>query len=72
MSSSLAEDIRRVVAEAIRQGSMLRVAETARALASAHPEEGLCANAVADMLMEAGIQARVPLEIDTVDPCRAR
>jgi hypothetical protein len=70
MSLSLNEHVRRVVAEAIRQDSVLYIAPAARALASAHSDEGLCTKAVAEMLVEAGIHARISLEIDTSVPKR--
>ena len=65
MDLSLTERVRQIVAEAIRQDSVLYVATAARTLVSAHPQEGLCSKAVAEMLVEAGIHARIPLAIDT-------
>jgi len=70
MNLSLNEHVRQIVAEAIRQDSVLYVASAARALMSAYPEEGLCIKAVAEMLVEAGVHARIPLEIDTSVPRR--
>ena len=62
MNRSLDEDIRAVVDAAIGSGELLQVSDASRRLAAAHPDAGLEAEQIAELVLRAGISARVPLE----------
>jgi hypothetical protein len=59
---SLDEAIRAAVAEAIRLHQVLDVTTVSRRLAALHGGAGLAAEDIADLLLKAGIEARIPLE----------
>jgi hypothetical protein len=61
MHNSLDDDIRLTVDRAIRTGDMLEITDVAERLAAAHPEAKLDAAAIGEILLRAGIGARVPL-----------
>jgi hypothetical protein len=62
MGKSLDDDIRATVEQAIRSGDLLHIPEASKRLAAAHPGSGLGASQIADLLLRAGVSARVPLE----------
>ncbi|HWT31984.1 MAG TPA: hypothetical protein VN240_13290 [Propylenella sp.] len=62
MGISLDDDIRAIVEQAIDSGGLLHIPEASKRLAAAHPGSGLAASEIADILLRAGVSARVPLE----------
>lgn len=62
MTAAMKDEIDAAISRAARSGSMLDVAHSANAIAAAN---GGQAKAVAERLIEAGIKARIPMEIDT-------
>ena len=62
MGKSLDDDIRATVEQAIGSGSLLHIPEASKRLAAAHPGSGLSVAEIAEILLRAGVSARVPLE----------
>lgn len=62
MGKSLDEAIRATVDEAISSGELLHIPDASRRLAAAHPESGLAAGEIGELLFKAGVDARIPLE----------
>ena len=62
MGKSLDDDIRAIVEQAIDSGSLLHIPEASKQLAAAHPGSGLGPSEIAEILLRAGVSARVPLE----------
>jgi hypothetical protein len=62
MGKSLDDDIRATVEQAISSGSLLQIPEASKRLAAAHPASGLSVAEIAEILLRAGVSARVPLE----------
>jgi hypothetical protein len=62
MGNALDEDIRAAIEEAIASQGVLRIPELSKQLAAKHPGAGLDANGIAELLLKAGVEARVPLE----------
>jgi hypothetical protein len=62
MGKSLDDDIRATVEQAINSGDLLHIPQASKRLAAAHPQSGLGASDIADLLFRAGISARVSLE----------
>ena len=65
MGDSLDEAIREIIAQAVRTDELLRVAEVSSQLARSYPNSGYSTDAIAEMIIQAGVSARIPLEIDT-------
>jgi hypothetical protein len=72
MGKSLDEDIRATVEQAIGSGGLLHIPEASKRLAAAHPQSGLGASEIAEILLRAGVSARVPLEWGASGDYRAR
>lgn len=68
MSFSIHEEVRREVARCVSENVILRIAPVAARIIAGHLANGLSVNMIASMLLEAGISAAVPIEIDTPDP----
>ena len=62
MAKSLDEDIRATVDEVIGSGGLLHIPETSKRLAAEHAASGVGVGEIADLLLKAGVSARVPLE----------
>jgi hypothetical protein len=63
MRTSLNQAIDTIIAHAVRTDELIRIAQVSGRLARDHPDCGLPADVIAEMLLQAGIHARVPLEI---------
>lgn len=63
LGGSLDEDIRRTVDEAISSGDVLHIPEVSKRLAATHGKLGLNQAAIAELVLQAAVRARVPLEI---------
>lgn len=61
--TTIQEDVTDEVARCATEGSILRIAPVATRITAHHKQEGVSANAVASMLLRAGIEAAVPIEI---------
>jgi len=57
------DDMRAAVQDSIRTGSVLDVPSAAAAIAAAHPDSGLPVSAIEQMLVEAGVVARVSMRM---------
>lgn len=68
MGTSLGEAIDRIIARAVRTDELIRIAEVSRSLARDYPDSGLPADVIAELVLQAGIHARVPLEIAMPKP----
>jgi hypothetical protein len=62
MTQDIYDDIRRAVARCIPQNSMLRIGPLAASIAERHAS--VSARAVAEELLQAGVAAAVPIEIE--------
>ncbi len=60
--ASLDEGIRATIDDAIHTGDLLHIPEASRRIVADHPHSGLDAADVAELLLRAGVSARVPLE----------
>ena len=65
----LDEAIRRAVARAIETGEVLNVEHEARRLAAGYP--GMASACVADLLIQAGVEARINLALGPRERCDA-
>jgi hypothetical protein len=65
MPLNIHDEVRREVARCVTENIVLRIAPAAARIAADRPHSGLSAAKVASMLLEAGISAAVPIEIDT-------
>lgn len=63
MPISLDDDIRATVDSAIATGDLLHISQEAKRLADAYPESGLDLAGVAELLLKAGVSARVSIEL---------
>ena len=63
MSTTIQEDVSQEVARCAVEGSILRIAPAATRITARHAGQGVTASAVASMLLSAGIEAAVPIEI---------
>jgi hypothetical protein len=59
----LLEEIRRVVADAIHAGHCLQTGRCASVIARQFPNAELTPSAITDLIIQAAIEARVPIEI---------
>ncbi len=59
----IAEEIRRLVAESIENGSCLPAGQSAAALSRAYPNCGLAPDYIAEQIIEAAVRARVAVEL---------
>jgi hypothetical protein len=58
------DDIRREVARCVAEGAILHVAPAAERIAANNPASGLSPDAIASMLVTAGVSAAVAMEIE--------
>jgi hypothetical protein len=65
MPTTVQDDVRRAVARCIPRGEILRTGEIATQIAAIHKGEGVSTKTIADLLLQAGIAAGVPIEIET-------
>ena len=63
----VAEEIRRVVAEAIANGEMISTSECVAKINAVYPNCGISARRMADEVMMAAAVAGVAVEIDAID-----
>lgn len=61
------EDVRRAVARCVAENAILRVGPVATRIATAHMTKGVSVQAIAAMLLKAGISAAVAMEIQMPD-----
>jgi hypothetical protein len=67
MTSTIHDDIRHEVARCVAERAILRIAPAATRIAANHVDSGVSVNEVASRLLEVGISAAVPLEIEMPD-----
>jgi hypothetical protein len=67
MAFTIQEEVRREVARCVSEKAILRIAPVATRITADHMGAGISVNAIASMLLEAGISAAVPIEIETPD-----
>ena len=58
------DDIRREVARCVEERGILHVASVAERIAASNPASGLSPDAIASMLVTAGVSAAVAMEIE--------
>ncbi len=68
MQNLLPEEIRKSVANCIQNRSILRVGSVGQRLADVHRNQGISSELICEMLLQAGISAGVPVEIDSPRP----
>jgi hypothetical protein len=68
---SIHDDIRREVARCVAEGAILHVAPAAERIAAKNPASGLSPDAIASMLVTAGVSAAVTMEIEMPQHQRA-
>lgn len=61
----VSEEVRRVIARAIRDGSVLQTGPVAIDITHSFPACGLSTAQIAEQLVEAAVRAGVPLELST-------
>ena len=64
MPFTIQEEVRREVARCVTENAILRIAPAATRITADHMGAGFSVNTVASMLLEAGISAAVPIEIE--------
>jgi hypothetical protein len=67
MTRTIHDDIRQEVARCAAEKAILRIAPVATRIAADHVDSGVSVNEIASRLLEAGIAAAVPLEIEMPD-----
>jgi hypothetical protein len=72
MTGTIHDDIRQEVARCVAEKAILRIAPAATRIAAGHIDSGVSVNEVASRLLEAGISAAVPLEIEMPDASRKK
>lgn len=68
MSQTIQDDVTREVSRCIAENSILRISPLATRITADHRDTAFSVNAVASMLLEAGISAAIPIEIQTPEP----
>ena len=68
MSFTIHEEVRREVARCISENLILRIAPAAVRITAGHLANGFSVNMIASLLLEAGISAAVPIEMEMPEP----
>ena len=68
MPSTIHEEVRREVARCVSENLILRIAPAANRITAGRLANGFSVNMVASLLLEAGISAAVPIEIEMPEP----
>ena len=66
MPFTIQEEVRREVARCVSENAILRIAPVASRITHVHGSTDYSAEMVASLLLEAGISAAVPIEIDAL------
>jgi len=72
MANTIHEAVQREVARCVNENVILRIAPAANRIRARNLGGGYSANKVASMLLEAGIDAAVPIEIEMPEPLQSR
>lgn len=70
MANAIHEAVQREVARCVNENAILRIAPAANRISARNLGGGYSANKVASMLLAAGIDAAVPIEIEMPEPVR--
>ena len=70
MSFTIHEEVRREVARCVSENAILRIAPVAARITAGHSADGFSIGMIATLLLEAGISAAVPIEIEVPDAGR--
>ena len=68
MSFTIHEEVRREVARCISENLILRIAPAATRITAGHLANGFSVNMIASLLLEAGMSAAVPIEMEMPEP----
>ena len=68
MSFTIHEEVRREVARCVSENVILRIGPVATRITAGQAANGFSVKMIAAMLLEAGISAAVPIEIETPGP----